>query len=68
MLNSIVAENGYYKAANALNNLHESDLLDEALFRDGLDQLFSMFVHEYMGNTGAVEKFQKHLDNLSRGL
>lgn len=68
MLNSIVAEDGYYKAALALNNLNETGSLNDELFKEVLNELFSMFLHEHAGDPVCVEKFQKYLNNLSRGL
>lgn len=68
MLNSIVAEDGYYKAAQALYNLNETGRLNDEFFNEVLNELFSMFLHEYAGDSVCVEKFQKYLNNLYRGL
>lgn len=68
MLNSIVAEDGYYKASQALYNLNETGSLNDELFKEVLNELFSMFLHEHAGDAVCVEKFQKYLNNLSRGL
>lgn len=68
MLHNIVEENGYYKAAQALYNLNETGILNDELFKEVLSELFSMFLHEHAGDPVCVEKFQKYLNNLSRGL
>lgn len=61
MVHLIVSELGYYKAAQTLNNLHESGRLDDSLFKDILDELFSEFINEYAGDTVTVEKFSSYL-------